>query len=122
MSIPKWREPILNPFSLDLTPLKLIEIKGYPHAGNDVFECLNQEDDIFYLKVARHQDSYFQNEVQILHDLQPTSIPIPKLLVYQINTPPFYLATKGIKGNRLSEIKIDSHYLYKFGESLGKIH
>lgn len=122
MSIPKWREPIINPFALDLSPLKLIEIRGYPHAGNDVFECLNQEGDAFYLKIARQQDSYFQNEVQILHNLQSSSIPIPKLLVYQIETPPFYLATKGIKGARLSEIKIDSPYLYKFGESLGKIH
>lgn len=122
MSIPKWRESILNPFSLDLTPLKLIEIKGYPHAGNDVFECLNQEGDTFYLKVARQQDSYFQNEVQILHNLQLSSISILKLLVYQIKTSTFYLPTKDIRGNRLSEIKIHSDYLYSFGESLGRIH
>ena len=32
----KWRETV-DPFSLKFAKFKLVEVLGYPHAGNDVF-------------------------------------------------------------------------------------
>ncbi|HKL75350.1 MAG TPA: hypothetical protein VJ881_04715 [Halanaerobiales bacterium] len=42
MNTPKWREPIIDPYSIILNEdLELKSIDGYPHAGNDVFKCSN---------------------------------------------------------------------------------
>lgn len=133
---PKWREPLIDPFNIAFSnKLKLKSIEGYPHAGNDVFECngfYNEEPLIFYLKVERQEDADINNEVEIIKRLQNSLIPVPKILDFNINRDFSFIATETIIGDRLSTIlsKEDScdslkkslMYMKKFGESLGKIH
>lgn len=51
----KWRDTI-DPFSLPCKNFKLLEILGYPHAGNDVFHVkgiAGGKEVYAFVKVAR---------------------------------------------------------------------
>ena len=59
----KWRETI-DPFRLNYHSFRLLEVLGYPHAGNDVFHVrgIYQNEEITaYLKVARQKGAAIEN-------------------------------------------------------------
>lgn len=120
----KWRETV-DPFSLPYKNFTLINILGYPHAGNDVFHALgNYYNEIVevYIKVARQIGANLINEARIINKI---SCPLaPKILELGEN----YLITFAKFGERLSTIVGDNEdmksmdYMYKYGQSLAKIH
>ena len=64
----KWRNTI-DPFTLNYHNFRLVEVMGYPHAGNDVFHVkgvYNNEEITAYIKVARQKGAAIENEVAIL--------------------------------------------------------
>lgn len=136
MGVAKWREPIIEPFSIPLSNnIKLLSIDGYPHAGNDVFECKGTKDGQpikFYLKVARQLGADIENEINALSILNNLNIPVPKVIDNNVNFQHPFIVTSEVDGERLStilyrydeeEIPIKSlESMPKFGESLAKIH
>lgn len=67
----KWRETI-DPFTLKFNNFKLLDILGYPHAGNDVFYVRGMHEDrqiYAFIKVERHDNSNILNEVKTLNEL-----------------------------------------------------
>ncbi len=129
----KWRDLIIDPFTIDFKNLKLKEIISYPPAGNDVIEaiCLinNQEENVF-IKIERSKFAFFQVEakhLQILNDNYYQNI--PKIIeLIKFNDKDVLVLSK-IKGQRLSDIlnnqdnlQDKDDYLYKYGQELAKIH
>ncbi len=68
----KWRDGI-DPFELPLKNVRMLEVLGYPHAGNQVFYFRGSEagtEGFYYLKYAAHADANLRNEVDILRRLR----------------------------------------------------
>ncbi|WP_066505582.1 aminoglycoside phosphotransferase family protein [Abyssisolibacter fermentans] len=136
MGVSIWRKPVIDPKELPLSEeIKLISIDGYPHAGNDVFECTGMEHGEkikFFLKVSRQLDSDIRNEVKILEVLKNTNIPVPQVIDSNIEYSFPFIATLSIEGERLSTILYafekkerlvkSLNYMPVFGASLSKIH
>lgn len=136
MGTTKWREPIVDPFLIPLAKdIKLISVDGFPHAGNDVFECNGMKDGVtikFYLKVARQMGADIRNEVKILELLSNSDISVPRIIDSNLNYDYPYIATLEVKGERLSTIlstyegsevlNNSLKYMNQFGGSLAKIH
>lgn len=132
----KWREANVDPFKMNFNnDLKLTSIYGYPHAGNDVFQCkgLYKGENIkFFIKSKRQKDSNLANEVKALKKLKDFNIKVPEILDYDVEGENQYIVTKAVDGDRLSvlfceckytEVAQNSvEYMKKFGESLGVIH
>lgn len=76
----KWRNTE-DPYSLSYKNFSLLEIIGYPHAGNDVFQVkgiYDQQEIEAYVKVARQEGADIENEINTIDaihcDLAPTII------------------------------------------------
>lgn len=99
----KWRETV-DIYSLPFKELRILEILGYPHAGNDVFyasilfwnEKLNA-----FIKVERQLGADISNEISIIPQM-PCSF-APEVLEYSLSEPR-YIVTKEVVGERLSTI------------------
>lgn len=123
----KWRETV-DPFSLPYKNFKLIEVLGYPHAGNDVFHasgiCNGQAVEV-YIKVARQVGADLENEVQVISQINLELA--PKIIDYDFDTTPFVVLLAK-NGERLSTIlgdnenKASLEYLFEYGQTLAKIH
>ena len=103
----KWRDTI-DPFSLNYRAFHLLEVLGYPHAGNDVFHVkgvYNETEMTAYIKVARQQGAAIANEVAILRQFD---LPIiPRVLDADFGEPPYSVTTQ-MPGLRLSNILADN--------------
>lgn len=123
----KWRETI-DPFSLNFHSFRLLEVLGYPHAGNDVFHVrgIYQNEEITaYLKAARQKGAAIENEVAVMQKIDlPT---VPRILDADFGDHPFSV-TSDMPGLRLSVIAgnnedmVSLEYMEEYGEALGKIH
>lgn len=121
----KWRDTC-DPFSLPFKDFKLLEILGYPHAGNDVFYAkgvYNNEEVNVFIKVARHIDANIKNEIEVLDKINLKQKPI---VIDTDNEK--YLVTLEIEGERLSIILNNNlnneslNYMEEYGKMLGQIH
>jgi Ser/Thr protein kinase RdoA (MazF antagonist) len=132
----KWREPSIDPLSIPMSNgLRISEIVGYPHAGNDVFACVGLKDDQpvkFYLKVARHRDADLANEAAALDVVGHLGFPVPSVLSFGQFNGKEYLAISQMVGQRLSALLLSDHASYyrsqlpemlrEMGRSIGRIH
>ena len=94
----KWRETV-DPFTLEFENFKILEVLGYPYAGNDVFYVkgmYNNEEVYAFLKVARSKAANLKNEVEIVKKINLKCA--PKVLEYKDDK---YVITKEIKGRKL---------------------
>lgn len=123
----KWRNTI-DPFTLNYHDFRLVEVIGYPHAGNDVFHVkgvYNNEKITAYIKVARQKGAAIENEVAILRQFDLPIIPL--VLDADFDEHPFSI-TSDMPGLRLSNIVGNNddmaslEYMEEYGETLGKIH
>lgn len=122
----KWRETI-NPFDLPFHNFELIEILGYPHAGNDVFFVhgkVQQNEIEAYIKVARQSGADIENEIRVIKQLN--SQLAPKIIDYDSDKY-IFLVTQAKQGERLSTLvtedkKASFNYLYEYGQTLAKLH
>ncbi len=123
----KWRDGI-DPFSLPLKKVRLLEVLGYPHAANQVFYVRgeqNGQEGYYYLKYAHHTDANFQNEVEIIKRLG--SALTPNIIEYDAEGYQYEL-TEQIEGKRLSVILAEAgldnglDYLFAYGEALAVLH
>ncbi len=123
----KWRDCI-DPFSLPLQKVQILEILGYPHAANQVFflkGLCNGKEGYYYLKYACHQDANLRNETEIIRQLRSPLAPV----VVEYDAEAYqYALTAQIEGRRLSVILAESGaetasgYLYEYGQALAKLH
>ncbi len=123
----KWRDTI-DPFSLNFHSFRLLEVLGYPHAGNDVFHVrgvYQNEEITAYIKAARQKGAAIENEVDIINKIHHPVI--PRILDADLGEHPFSV-TSDMPGLRLSVIAgsnedmISLEYMEEYGEALGKIH
>ncbi len=123
----KWRDGI-DPFSLPLKNVQILEILGYPHAANQVFYVRGEEDGnegYYYLKYAHHADANFKNEVEIIRQLR--SPLTPKVVEYDTEGYQYEM-TEQIEGRRLSVILAETgldnslNYMFEYGRALAELH
>lgn len=123
----KWRETI-DPFTINFKHFKLIEVLGYPHAGNDVFHVRGEyqgESCSAYIKVERQTGANILNEVAVIGQLHFPFI--PQVLEYS-KTSPRYIITREMPGERLSTLlganegykSLD--YMETYGNTLALLH
>lgn len=106
---------------------ELLEVLGYPHAGNDVFYArgLYKENEVFvFIKVNRQNGADVKNEVETLNKINLDNTPI----VIDYDDEMTYRVSIALPGERLSVIskQISNNellnYLKTYGETLAKIH
>ncbi len=123
----KWREGI-DPFSLPLKKMQLLDVLGYPHAANQVFYVRGEEDGkegYYYLKYAHHADANFKNEVEIMRQL---CSPLTPDIVEYDSEKYQYEMTRQVEGRRLSVILAEDGaenglgYMYEYGHTLAELH
>ncbi len=123
----KWRDGI-DPFSLPLRNMQVLEILGYPHAANQVFYVRGKEggkEGYYYLKYAHHADANFKNEVEIMRRL--CSPLTPNIVEYDAEEYQYEI-TRQIEGRRLSVILADAgtdngiDYMFVYGRTLAELH
>lgn len=124
----KWRESLIDLSKLKLKTISDFKVISYPPAGNDVFECVNNEnDEHFIIKSERGTFANFKNEINML-DMLDGLLKIPKVIEYGEYDGRTYIVLSKIEGEKLSDIfKSDkninkSEYLYKYGMELARIH
>lgn len=122
----KWRETI-DPYKLKFNNFELLEVLGYPHAGNDVFYAkgLYKGNEVFvFIKVNRQNGADVKNEVETLNKINLDNTPI----VIDYDEEMTYRVSLALEGERLSviskQISNDEllNYLKIYGEILAKIH
>lgn len=123
----KWRKTC-DPFALNFTRFRLVEVLGYPHAGNDVFHVrglLDGHEATAYLKVARQPGADVEREIALLAQLcEPI---YPKVLDHGASPVPWSL-TEELPGQRLSVLLGENEslaslsYLEKYGATLALLH
>jgi len=123
----KWRETVdIN--TLVFQNIEIVEILGYPHAGNDVFhvKILYQgKDTTAFIKVERQNGADVSNEIDILSKLSFHFC--PKVLDYTLIEPRF-IVTEEMAGERLSYIFANEpstdvkQYLSKQASVLSEFH
>ncbi len=74
----KWREPNFDFSKLDF---KIEKIISYPPAGNDVFEILYENKNVF-LKVERSKIANFKTEYENINKIKSYYKKIPTILKY----------------------------------------
>lgn len=128
----KWRELEINPKDINTKLGKITKIINYYPAGNDVIECVIENDNEkrnVVLKIERSRVSDFIQEKENINILLKNKYyeKVPKVLdlVKHQNKNCLFLEKR--KGNKLSEIfKKDNSkkedYLYKYGKELAIIH
>ena len=121
----KWRETV-DPFTLELKNFKILEVLGYPYAGNDVFYVkgiYNNEEVYAFIKVARQKGADIDNEVDVISKLKMKECPV---VLEHIEEK--CVVTKEVVGERLSSIVGDNEemqslgYIDRWGEKLAYIH
>ncbi len=128
----KWRELLIDPFTIDFKNIELKEIISYLPAGNDVLECIcnykGKESNLF-IKIERSKVADFKNENKILQYLVNSNFSslIPKVIEYGQVEGKDYLVLEPKVGERLSEIfkrntNCKKELLNEYGKSLGEIH
>lgn len=122
----KWKETI-DPFKLDFKNFKLLEIKGYPHARNDVFYCLGKHNNKLincFIKYGSKPDSAITHEVETIAKLDFSFLP----RIIEFSKEQNFVITKEIDGDRLSYILQNNkqeksiEYMFEYGKTLAKIH
>lgn len=128
----KWRDLEINPKDINTKLGKITKIINYYPAGNDVIECVienNNEKRNVVLKIERSRVSDFVQEKENITILQKNKYyeKVPKVLdlVKHQNKNCLFLEKR--TGNKLSEIlKKDNSkkedYLHKYGKELAIIH
>lgn len=128
----KWRDLEINPKDINTKLGKITKIINYYPAGNDVIECVienNNEKRNVVLKIERSRVSDFVQEKENINMLQKNKYyeKVPKVLdlVKHQNKNCLFLEKR--TGNKLSEIfKKDNYnkedYLHKYGKELAIIH
>ena len=123
----KWRDTI-DPFKLPYKNFKLLEVLGYPHAGNDVFQAKgihNKEELEVFIKVARQKGADIENEINVINLLNSSLA--PQIIDFDLGETPF-VVTVAKRGERLSTILGDNkglesmEYLFEYGQVLAKLH
>ncbi len=123
----RWRETC-DPFALELSDFQLLEVLGYPHAGNDVFQVrglFRGQETFAYLKVARQQTAAIGREAALLSQLKGPLF--PQVLDHDRARGRF-LVTRELPGRRLSVIVGENEglssleYMEEYGEALGRLH
>jgi len=102
----KWRETI-NPFSLPYTNFILLEVLGYPHAGNDVFYAkgiFEKKEVYVFIKVEAQNNANIRNEIETLHQLNLPNT--PKIIDYDEHMT--FMVSIALAGERLSTIVGDN--------------
>ena len=127
MNFPKkWRETI-DPYKLKFKNFELLEVLGFPHAGNDVFYAkgIYKGNEVFvFIKVNRQNGADVKNEVETLNKINLDNTPI----VIDYDDEMTYRVSIALEGERLSviskQISNDEllNYLKIYGETLAKIH
>ena len=123
----KWRDTV-DPFSLPMQQFTLLEVLGYPHAGNDVFQTRGTWQGRTveaYIKAARRPDAHILREVQALHFLADARF--PRVIDYGAGDAPFSV-TLALPGKRLSVLKNEDPalstlpHMAAWGRMLAQIH
>lgn len=123
----KWRDSI-DPFSLTFKNFHLLEVIGYPHAGNDVFQVkgIYKEEKVeAYIKVARQFGADIENEINTIAAIKCDLA--PSIIDYD-DEKKYFCVSLAKKGERLSSIVGDNSnrasldYLYEYGLALAKLH
>ena len=123
----KWRNTE-NPFSLPYKHFSLLEVIGYPHAGNDVFHAkgiFKQKEVEAYIKVARQAGADIENEINTINAINCELA--PSITDYDDEKKHFFVSLAK-QGERLSTIVGDNanqaslDYLYEYGQTLAKLH
>lgn len=123
----KWRDSI-DPFSLPFINFHLLEVIGYPHAGNDVFQVkgIYKEERVeAYIKVARQFGADIENEINTIAAIKCDLA--PSIIDYD-DEKKYFCVSLAKKGERLSSIVGDNSngasldYLYEYGNALAKLH
>lgn len=123
----RWRDCI-DPMTLPLRRVHIVEVLGYPHAANQVFYCRAQWDGqtgYCYLKYAAHADANLRNEVRILQQLaHPLAAE-----VLEYDAQDFcYVILSQRPGRRLSVLlqedgtKDGSSFMQEYGRTLATLH
>ncbi|MDE5715358.1 MAG: aminoglycoside phosphotransferase family protein [Anaeroplasmataceae bacterium] len=122
----KWRETV-DPYQLKYKNFLLIEVLGYPHAGNDVFFArgiYRKEEKLVFIKVGRQKNADIKNEVEILNQLSLNYV--PKIIDYDEQM--MFRVSIALEGERLSTIVGENNhlesldYLDTYGKALAEIH
>lgn len=123
----RWRETC-DPFALPYTDFRLLEVLGYPHAGNDVFQVrglFRGQETFAYIKAARQQTATVGREAELLPQL--AGLPVPQVLDFD-RAQGRFLVTRELPGRRLSVIVGENEglasldYMEEYGEALGRLH
>ena len=123
----KWRETV-DPFELPYDKFQLLEVLGYPHAGNDVFQVRGiYENHVVeaFIKVARQRGADIRREIDTITALQLEVM--PTILDHDEEGQRF-VVTLAKEGERLSTILGDNEglasmeYLYEYGQTLAHLH
>ena len=123
----KWRETA-DPFALPYQSFSLLEVMGYPHAGNDVFQVkgiYQQEELEAYVKVARQLGADIKNEINTIEtigwELAPTIIDYDEEKTrFCVSVAKQGLRLSVIVGDNSDKASLD--YLYEYGQTLAKLH
>ncbi len=130
----KWRDLIIDPFSIKFKTIKIKKIINYLPAGNDVVECIGQRNEIptrFFIKIERSKTADFKSEINNLNILFKNKyyLKIPEIYEYGQVNDKNYIVLSPISGKRLSELleaktnqKFKKQLLQKYGNELGLIH
>lgn len=123
----KWRETA-DPFVLPYRHFSLLEVLGYPHASNDVFQAkglYHGQEVEAYIKVARRRDADLENE---LHTIRSIHCDLAPEIIDHDEEQKQFCVSLARPGMRLSMILGDNadlaslDYLYEYGQTLAKLH
>lgn len=123
----KWRETA-DPYTLPYQHFSLLEVLGYPHASNDVFQVkglYRGKETEAYIKVARRRDADLTNEINIIRSIHCELA--PEIIDHDEEKKQFCVSLAK-PGLRLSMILGDNadlaslDYLYEYGQTLAKLH
>lgn len=125
MKYKKFREPIVDVFSVDFKNIKVKKILNYMPAGNDVLEVITNDNEEYFVKIERSKIADFKTEyINIIKIRELGYTKAPNVIEF-INNDKNILVLSKVKGSRLSEIinkKNADYYLRRFGEELAIIH
>lgn len=122
----KWRDTV-DPFSLKFDNFQLVEVLGYPHAGNDVFYAkglFNNKEVFVFIKANRQLGADVENEINVLSQIDFDNTP----LIIDFDKQKTCRVSLALEGERLSKILGDNNnmesldYLNVYGYTLAKLH
>lgn len=123
----KWRQTE-DPFSLPLKNFTLLEVIGYPHAGNDVFQAkgiYHQTEIEAYIKVARQLGADIENEI---NTIQAIHCELAPSIIDHDDEKKHFCVSIAKQGERLSTLVGDNSnraslcYLFEYGQMLARLH